>query len=119
MTVGTVDQWVVNAAEPYLLARFWAFVLGGEPVARPDGWAYVAGAEGRPRLSFQPDPGPGTGRNRIHMDVRVDDIAEAADAVVAGGAGRRGGPVTDGQGTFQVLLDPEGNEFCLVEPSAR
>ncbi|NYH52684.1 hypothetical protein HNR06_002273 [Nocardiopsis arvandica] len=32
-----MDQWVVNAAEPYLLARFWAFVLGGEPVARPDG----------------------------------------------------------------------------------
>lgn len=90
-------------------------VEGGEG----DGRAYVEGAEGRPRLSFQPDPEPKGGRNRIHPDVRVDDIAAAADAAVAGGARRRGGPVTDGQGTFQVLSDPEGNEFCLVAPAAR
>ncbi|WP_435110701.1 VOC family protein [Nocardiopsis synnemataformans] len=119
MTVGTVDQWVVNAAEPHILARFWAFVLGGESVLRDDGWAYVEGAGGAHRLSFQPDPKPKTGRNRIHLDVRVDDIAAATDAVVTRGASRRGVPVTDEQGSFQVLFDPEGNEFCLVEPAAR
>ncbi|WP_026122420.1 VOC family protein [Nocardiopsis halotolerans] len=119
MTVGTVDQWGVNAAEPHALARFWAFVLGGEPVLRNDGWAHVEVGEGRPRLSFQPDPAPRTERNRVHPDLRVDDIDAAADAVVARGASRRGEPVTDEQGTFQVLLDPEGNEFCLVRPAAR
>ncbi|MFE3458029.1 VOC family protein [Nocardiopsis aegyptia] len=118
MTLGHLDQWVVNAADPPALARFWAFVLGGEAVTRPDGWAFVDGdpAAGRPRLSFQPDPAPKEGRNRIHADVRVPDIAAATEAVVARGAERVGGTVTDEQGSFQVLRDPEGNEFCVVAP---
>jgi predicted enzyme related to lactoylglutathione lyase len=121
MTVGTLDQWVVNANDPTALARFWAFVLGGAAVSRPDGWAFVEGdpAAGRPRLSFQPDPAPKDGRNRVHADVRVGDIAAATEALVARGAERVGAVVTDGQGSFQVLRDPEGNEFCLVAPSAR
>lgn len=119
MALGTVDQWVLNAAEPYALARFWAFVLGGEPVARDDGWALVEGGGGRPRLSFQPDPAPKAERNRVHLDVRVDDVSAATEAAVAEGARRRGDPVTDAQGTFQVLFDPEGNEFCLVSPAER
>ncbi|KOX13929.1 VOC family protein [Nocardiopsis sp. NRRL B-16309] len=121
MTVGHLDQWVVNAADPSALARFWAFVLGGEAVTRPDGWAFVEGdpSVGRPRLSFQPDPAPKDGRNRIHGDVRVDDISAATEAVVARGAARVGEVVTDEQGSFQVLRDPEGNEFCVVAPTAR
>ncbi|RKS06824.1 putative enzyme related to lactoylglutathione lyase [Nocardiopsis sp. Huas11] len=121
MTVGHLDQWVVNAADPSTLARFWAFVLGGEAVTRPDGWAFVEGDRdaGRPRLSFQPDPAPKDGRNRIHTDVRVADIAAATESVLARGAERVGGLVTDAQGSFQVLRDPEGNEFCLVAPRAR
>ncbi|WP_433283110.1 VOC family protein [Pseudonocardia xinjiangensis] len=31
------------------------------------------------------------------------------------GAIRSGGVVTDAHGSFQVMLDPEGNEFCFVE----
>ena len=150
MTVGKLDQWVVNAADPQALARFWAFVLGGDAVARGDGdeccgrrpsveggspipreahsgamagdgWAFVEGdpGVGRPRLSFQPDPAPKDGRNRIHIDVRVADIAAATEAVVARGAERVGEVVTDDQGSFQVLRDPEGNEFCVVAPTAR
>ncbi|WP_251069590.1 VOC family protein [Streptomyces sp. ISL-96] len=30
------------------------------------------------------------------------------------GATRTGGIVADEEGSFQVLLDPEGNEFCFV-----
>ncbi|MFI6576781.1 VOC family protein [Nocardiopsis sp. NPDC050513] len=119
MPVGTVDQWVVNAADPAALARFWAFVLGGEPVARGDGWAFVEGTGGRPRISFQPDPRPRTGPGRIHLDVRVHDLPAATEAVVGRGASRVGGVVTDDEGSFQVLRDPEGHEFCLVVPLAR
>lgn len=121
MTVGTIDQWVVNAAEPASLARFWALVLGGEPVDRDDGWALIEGDPdtGRSQISFQPDPAPKTGRNRLHLDVRVTDIAAATEVVVGHGAVPVGGAVTDEQGSFQVLRDPEGNEFCLVAPVPR
>ncbi|MFE4535309.1 VOC family protein [Streptomyces scopuliridis] len=30
------------------------------------------------------------------------------------GAARVGATVTDDQGAFQSMLDPEGNEFCFV-----
>lgn len=116
MAVGRFEQWVINAEDPEKLVGFWAFLLGGEPVIRPDGWAFLEAVEGRPRLSFQPAPDArGTGV-RIHADIRVEDIEAATGAVVARGAERVGGTVTDAQGSFQVLRDPEGNTFCLVTP---
>lgn len=116
MSLGTVDQWVVNAVEPSALARFWAFVLGGEVRDRQDGWAVLHGAAGLPRLSFQPTPEAKHAPNRIHLDVLVEDLAEAARAAVERGAVPVGVTVTDEQGSFQILRDPEGNEFCLVKP---
>lgn len=116
MSLGTVDQWVVNSVEPLRLARFWAFVLGGGVQDREDGWAVLHGASGLPRLSFQPTPEAKGAPNRIHLDVLVEDIPEATRKVVERGASPVGEAVTDEQGSFQVLRDPEGNEFCLVEP---
>lgn len=116
MSLGTVDQWVVNAVDPPALARFWTFVLGGNAVERQDGWAYIEDASGLPRLSFQPTDERKRLANRIHLDVRVTDIAWATGEAVARGASTVGDVVTDSQGSFQILRDPEGNEFCLVTP---
>lgn len=116
MSLGTVDQWVVNAVEPSALARFWAFVLGGDVQDREDGWAVLHGASGVPRLSFQPTPEAKHAPNRIHLDVLVEDITEAVQAAAERGAAPVGETVTDEQGAFQILQDPEGNEFCLVRP---
>ena len=38
----------------------------------------------------------------------------SAERVTALGARVHGPPMEDDQGPFQVMLDPEGNEFCLV-----
>ena len=38
----------------------------------------------------------------------------AVDAAVALGATKVGGLVDDPVSSFQVMLDPEGNEFCFV-----
>ncbi|GAA1099328.1 VOC family protein [Nocardiopsis metallicus] len=116
MSLGSVDQWVVNAVEPPALARFWAFVLGGDVQDREDGWAVLQGASGLPRLSFQPTPEAKSAPNRLHLDVLVEDIAETTRAAVERGGLPVGDAVTDEQGSFQVLQDPEGNEFCLVKP---
>lgn len=116
MTLGGVDQWVVNSVEPPALARFWCFLLGGNVEAREDGWAVLHGAVGLPRLSFQPTPEAKHSPNRIHLDVLVADIAEVTRVLAERGANAVGEIVTDEQGSFQVLQDPEGNEFCLVRP---
>lgn len=116
MSLGTVDQWVINSVEPSSLARFWAFVLGGDVQDRHDGWAVLHGARGLPRLSFQPTPHAKHTPNRIHLDVLVGDITGATPKLIGRGASPVGEMVTDEQGSFQVLRDPEGNEFCLVKP---
>ena len=44
----------------------------------------------------------------------VGDLEEAAEAAIAIGASRVGEVVYDEMGGFQVMADPEGNEFCLI-----
>ncbi|XVV05284.1 VOC family protein [Actinosynnema sp. CA-248983] len=110
-----LDQVVVDCLEPAALVRFWAGLLGGEPVLRAHGWAHVE-PPGWPRISFQPVPESKAVKNRLHLDILVDDISAAVGKAVALGARVVGDVVTDEQGSFQVLLDPEGNEFCFVHP---
>ncbi len=115
--IGRIDEVVVDCREPARLAAFWARVLGGEPVRRDDAWWYVV-PPGWTQLSFQRVPEPKTVKNRLHLDVRVDDIARATARAEAWGA-RRVGEVHHGEaGSFQVLHDPEGHEWCVVRPAS-
>ncbi|MDZ7928891.1 MAG: VOC family protein [Rhodococcus sp. (in: high G+C Gram-positive bacteria)] len=115
--IGRVDEVVFDCAEPALLAQFWAGVLGGEPKARDDHWHYID-VPGFTRLAFQRVPESKTVKNRLHLDVAVSDIDHAVGLAVALGARVLGDRHSDAAGTFQVLLDPEGNEWCLVTPPA-
>ncbi|GAA2429876.1 VOC family protein [Streptomyces mauvecolor] len=109
-----LGQLVVDCADPGRLARFWAGLLGGRPVVRDSSWSYVD-PPGAPRLAFQRVPEEKAGKNRLHLDLAVEDVRRARAAAVRRGAHPVGATVTDAQGTFQVMRDPEGNEFCLVE----
>ena len=53
-------------------------------------------------------------KNRVHLDVLVTDLDEAAARCVALGATRISGRQGDSLGDFIVLCEPEGNEFCIV-----
>jgi len=116
--IGTIDEVVIDCADPGLLARFWAGVLGGEPQARDDDWHYLV-PPGWTQLSFQRVPEAKGVKNRLHLDVLVDDIEAATRQAEALGATRLGPVHADGPGTFQVLQDPEGNEWCVVKPNPR
>ncbi|MFC8507908.1 VOC family protein [Streptomyces sp. NPDC057411] len=110
-----VQEIVFDCADPAALARFWAALLGGVPVHRSPDWSYVEPPR-FVRIAFQKVPEGKVVKNRVHLDVEVADPVAAAEEVRALGARRSGGPVTDEQGTFQVMHDPEGNEFCFVTP---
>jgi predicted enzyme related to lactoylglutathione lyase len=113
--IGRVDEVVVDCVDPYALARFWAQVLGGEARRRDDDWCYVD-PPGWTRLAFQRVGEPKATKNRLHIDVEVTDIEAGTLAAEALGATRRGPVHSDQAGSFQVLLDPEGNEWCVVKP---
>jgi hypothetical protein len=114
--IGRIDEVVVDCANPRVLAQFWSAVLGGTPCARDESWHYVD-PPGWTRLAFQKVPEGKTMKNRLHLDVGVSNIAEATRQAEALGAQRVGVIHVDTAGSFQVLLDPEGNEWCLVQPA--
>jgi predicted enzyme related to lactoylglutathione lyase len=100
-----------DAARPDELARFWAGALGwlqdGTRVESPSG--------GAPRLNFEPVEDPKLGKNRVHLDVNVDDREAHVQRLVGLGA-TKVADVDDEGGEYgwTVMQDPEGNEFCVV-----
>ncbi|MEU9702466.1 VOC family protein [Streptomyces sp. NPDC047981] len=108
-----VSELVFDCGDPASLVRFWAGLLGGSPVDRSPDWSYVE-PPGFVRIAFQKVPEGKVAKNRLHLDLHAPDVSAAADEAVLLGAARSGGLVTDEQGDFQVMLDPEGNEFCFV-----
>ena len=113
LMIGRIDEVVVDCADPAGLAVFWAGVLGGEPKARDASWHYLD-PPGWTRLAFQRVPEGKSVKNRLHLDVEVPDIDQATRQAEALGAVPVGGIHRDTAGSFQVLLDPEGNEWCVV-----
>ncbi|MGX1883049.1 VOC family protein [Streptomyces sp. NPDC055287] len=113
-----IDEIVFDCAEPAALVRFWAALLGGDPVDRSPGWSFVDPPDW-PRVAFQRVPEGKTAKNRLHLDLDAGDIDTASAEAERLGASRTGGIVTDEHGSFQVLMDPEGNEFCFVSGASR
>lgn len=96
---------------------FWTTLLDSEVLGREPGWVDVARlGEGGPLLSLQQVPESKERKNRLHLDILVDEFAPAQEAALAAGA-TEVSPVLEADTTpWQVLADPEGNEFCLISP---
>jgi predicted enzyme related to lactoylglutathione lyase len=105
---------VVDCAKPRELAGFWAAVLGGEVQVRDPDWCHIT-PPGWTQLSFQRVPESKRVKNRLHIDVAVSDLGQAANDAEDLGAQRVGTTRQGAGGVFQVLHDPEGNEWCLVQ----
>jgi predicted enzyme related to lactoylglutathione lyase len=113
--LGWVDEVVVDCLQPRKLATFWSAVLGGEVGERDADWCYIF-PPGWSQLSFQRVPEVKTIKNRLHIDVAVQDLGSATRQAERIGARRVGAVRHTASGSFQVLQDPEGNEWCLVVP---
>lgn len=57
---------------------------------------------------------PKAGKNRVHLDLLVEDLAAELAELEALGAAKRESHVEFGQ-IWYVLGDPEGNELCLAQ----
>jgi predicted enzyme related to lactoylglutathione lyase len=106
----------VDAADPRALGRFWAAVLD-QRILFEDDEETIVGADPHtyPGLCFLPVPEAKAGKNRLHLDLVPDDHDAEVARILALGARRT--DVGQGPGaTWTVLADPEGNEFCVLQP---
>jgi hypothetical protein len=111
-----------DANQPLSLARFWSGILGREMVDDPhEGVALLPGDATGFRIRFQPNPEPKTGRNWMHFDLTSESLEDqqrtVARSLAGGGAHLDVGQLPEEK--HVVLADPEGNEFCVVEPGNR
>lgn len=110
---------VLDTSDLDRAADFWTTVLG----YRRD--SYGGGCY----LSLIPSSGQGaevllqrtedrkSEKNRVHLDLRTDDLdSEVARVEAAGGVRVTSEVIVEHGWRWQVLADPEGNELCVLQP---
>ncbi len=97
----------VDSVAPEKICRWWATQLGLQPQHDPDQlWWWLEGPALPFTMVFAPVPEPKQGANWIHWDVvgSTKTYQDAGAALVRG---------QDDEISWDVLTDPEGNEFCV------
>lgn len=114
MPIGSLHEIVVDCSNPEALARFWQALIGGDVDVESPDWVVLDGDDLGFYIGFQRVPEQKTAKNRVHLDVEVDDLEQAIDEAEQLGARKVGSVVDVDDGSFQVMADPGGNEFCFV-----
>ena len=117
-------QIAMNARDDSALGQFWAEALGwsisseepGVTNLEPVGFTYpdpVAVC-----IDILAVPEPKTVKNRVHIDLATTSAAHQVDLVARlQDLGATPADVGQGDVSWTVMADPEGNEFCVLEPS--
>ncbi|MDR7273814.1 VOC family protein [Catenuloplanes atrovinosus] len=118
MTV-RLTQWTIDVLDVELMASFWSAALGYRTERGDDGAAklYPSSAYA-PTVWLQPGGAVKRDKNRNHPDLTPapgTTVDEEVERLIALGA-RRVDIGQTGDEPFEVLADPEGNEFCVLHP---
>ncbi len=110
-----VDSLTFDCRDPAKVGTFWAAVLGYEVVELDDDGADIRDPSGAGwRIIFLVVPEGKSVKNRLHLDLRpTGSMAEEIERVRALGASEHRYVAEDGS-FWTVMLDPEGNEFCIL-----
>ena len=103
-----------DCAEPRKLAEFWSKVTDYIPITERDDFVALQAPDKRgvQHILFFQVPEPKIAKNRVHIDLAAKDPGEEIERLVALGATKV--EFREGNGTsWTVMLDPEGNEFCV------
>jgi Glyoxalase-like domain len=118
-----------DAGDPHRLAAFWGLALGyvDEPGYSDEDGASLIDPDGKgPAIAFLRVPEGKTAKNRVHIDIRVAGeppwnmaereqlIRAKVDQLVAAGATKVREESYGPELGHVVMLDPEGNEFCVA-----
>lgn len=107
---------VIDAQDSWRQAAFWAAILGRQ--VAEDGITLMPSAPGDFSIEFEPVDSGKQGPNQMHFDLTsssLEDQQHTVELALSLGATH----LDIGQGSdakHVVLADPEGNEFCVIEP---
>jgi catechol 2,3-dioxygenase-like lactoylglutathione lyase family enzyme len=112
---------VLDCADLGRATEFWCAALGyvalpKDPGSGPYHVLLPADGDGI-ELLLQQVPEPKVTKNRMHLDLRVLDLgAEVSRLIALGARCATDKPRRNNGWVWHVLLDPDGNEFCVLRP---
>jgi predicted enzyme related to lactoylglutathione lyase len=117
---------VIDCSDLDRSAAFWSGVLGYTPGPPAAGTGAASSDQYR---GLQPESGAGIDvllqrvpdvkrqKNRLHLDLRTPDLeAEVGRVTGLGATLLTSEPVTEDGWFWHILADPDGNEFCVLQP---
>jgi hypothetical protein len=107
------EELVVDSRDFRAQGRWWAEALAWEILDEDDDVVEVGDRDGSgPTLLFLNVPEVKAVKNRLHLDLVPDDQDAEVARLVELGAQRI--DIGQGEQSWVVLADPEGNEFCVL-----
>jgi predicted enzyme related to lactoylglutathione lyase len=104
----------VDCRDPHTVAAFWSEVLG-YPIKTEDDEVFIEGPPGSgPIILFAKVPEEKVVKNRVHMDVNPTDRDQSEEVERLEKFGATRVDVGQGEVSWVVMADPEGNEFCVL-----
>jgi predicted enzyme related to lactoylglutathione lyase len=114
-----LEQVVIDAADPVALGEWWADALGWVVVDDdPEEFEIRPAPNMLPGLLFARVPEAKAVKDRLHLDLATQTLEEQAatiERLLAAGATRT--DIGQGDVDWEVLSDPEGNEFSVLAPN--
>ncbi|GID32678.1 VOC family protein [Paractinoplanes brasiliensis] len=110
---------VLDCADLERSATFWCAVLGyeAEPASAGPYRSLLPPSGDGIELLLQRVPDKKLTKNRLHLDLRVPDLAAETSRVLSLGAELiTPTPISEHGWTWNVLADPDNNEFCILQP---
>jgi predicted enzyme related to lactoylglutathione lyase len=110
----------IDAEDPAAVASFWQSALGWRRTFEKEDEVVLEPPAGSPEDGVAPDllflkvaEGKAV-KNRLHLDLRPED--QAAEVARLEALGARRVSVGQGEVSWVVMADPEGNEFDVLRP---
>lgn len=107
-------EFTLDCSDLDRMAEFWRAAAGFDEVGSIEG-RYISLSGHGVALTLQWVAEPKTVKNRMHLDLLVDDVDQEVHRLEQLGASRLTASARKEFGqTWFVLADPEGNEFCVA-----
>jgi predicted enzyme related to lactoylglutathione lyase len=110
---------VIDCSDLGRSADFWTAALGYTRDGTAEGrYQSLLPADGQgAEILLQRVPDGKPGKNRVHLDLRTRDLQRELQRLLGLGATPlTEQPVTEAGWRWYVLGDPDGNEFCVLQP---
>ncbi|MGP7999785.1 MAG: VOC family protein [Streptosporangiaceae bacterium] len=113
----SVGYLIIDTTDPQRLTSFWSELLGvGVETTIGDGqFVVLSKTEDGLTVGFQQVPDAKSGKNRLHLDLIMDDLETAiAEIEALGGRWLEPGQTRELEGfRWRLMADADGNEFDI------